>query len=123
MIRFALPLVFFASTTDAQSVKLSADEIAILLTGNTAVGVWEGANYRQYFGDDGKTIFAQEGSRSALGAWRVNPDADAYESIWEGDAEWEDWFVMEYAGDWFWVSKTTPPTPFEIVEGQQLVAE
>jgi hypothetical protein len=30
---------------------------------------------------------------------------------------------MEYAGDWYWVSKTTPPTPFEIVEGQQLVAE
>jgi hypothetical protein len=30
---------------------------------------------------------------------------------------------MEYAGSYFWVSKATPPTMFEVVEGEQLVGE
>lgn len=36
---------------------------------------------------------------------------------------WEGWHAMELAGDFYWVSKATPPTPFKIVEGEQLVAE
>lgn len=114
-------LVASASMATAQSVKLTADEIVTLLTGNTAIGVWEGANYRQYFGQDGSTIYAQEGSRSALGEWRVDRDRDEYQSIWQRDAEWEGWFVMEYLETYYWVSKTTPPTPFEVVDGQALV--
>ena len=121
MIRFALALLLTATPVTAQSVKLQEHEITALLSGNTAVGLWEGAPYRQYFGPDGSTIYAQEGARSALGEWRVQ-DGE-YQSLWPGDAEWEGWFVMEYAGDFFWVSKTTPPTPFAVVEGQQLVAE
>ncbi len=121
MIRFALAFAVCAGAADAQSVKLRSDEIGFLLTGNTAVGVWNGENYRQYFGADGSTIYAQDGSRSALGEWRV--EGEEYQSRWPGDADWEGWFVMEYAGIWFWVSKSTPPTPFEVLEGEQLVAQ
>lgn len=125
--RRALALIFAlgaaASPGQAQSVKLSADEIAILLSGNTAVGRWEGQRYRQYFDPDGSTIFAQDGARSTRGTWRVDPGTDEYQSLWPGDADWEGWFVMEYAGLWFWVSKSTPPTPFEVLPGQQLVSE
>lgn len=121
MIRVARAFCALSSVAQAQSVRLDGDEIGILLTGNTAVGVWDGANYRQFFGDDGVTIYAQKGSRSSRGEWRV--EGDEYQSIWPNDAEWEGWFVMEYGGQWFWVSKTTPPTPFEVLEGQQLVAQ
>jgi len=121
MIRFVLPFVFFAASAQAQSVKLSADEIEILLTGNTAIGVWDAVPYRQYFGADGVTIFAQDGARSARGEWRVDVIADEYQSLWPGDENWEGWYVMEYAGDWYWVSRATPPTPFSVVEGEQLV--
>lgn len=121
MIRLAWTCAFavLANVATAQSVKLSGTEINALLSGNTAVGHWDGVAYRQYFGSDGVTIFARRGVRSARGAWRVQEGE--YQSIWPGDAEWEGWFVMEYAGDWFWVSKTTPPTPFAMVEGEQLV--
>lgn len=105
----------------AQAVKLKSHEIEALLTGNTAVGKWDGVPYRQYFGPEGETIFAQDGARSSLGQWRVDPERDEYQSIWPRDADWEGWYVMEYAGDFFWVSKSTPPTPFKIEEGQQLV--
>ncbi len=105
----------------AQSVKLKANEIEALLSGNTVVGKWDGTTYRQFFDADGTTIFAQDGMRSALGQWRIDPERDEYQSIWPRDAAWEGWYVMEYAGDYFWVSKKTPPTPFAVVEGQQLV--
>ena len=112
-----------ASQAAAQSVKLKAHEIAILLTGNTAVGSWEGVPYRQYFATDGSTIVAQKGAKSTLGEWRIDQERDEYQSIWPGDAEWESWLVMEFSGDFFWVSKTTPPTSFKVLEGEHLDAE
>jgi hypothetical protein len=104
----------------AQSVKLTAAQIDELLTGNTAVGKWQGQKYRQYFSDDGNTIYAQLGARSAVGKWRLDSSIDEYQSIWPSDNEWEGWYVMEYAGAYYWVSKTTPPTPFRIEQGQDL---
>lgn len=121
MIRFALTFAVLASAAEAQSVKLTGAEIDVLLSGNTAVGVWDGIAYRQYFAPDGSTIFAQPNARSTWGQWRI--DGEEYQSIWPGDPDWEGWFVMEYAGEWYWVSKTTPPTPFEVVDGEHLVPE
>lgn len=125
MIRraFLLALLALATPAQAQSVKLQSHEITALLSGNTAVGTWEGTPYRQYFGTDGSTIYAQTEARSTVGQWRVDADLSEYQSIWPRDADWEGWYVMEYAGDFFWVSKRTPPTPFKVLEGQQLVAE
>jgi len=119
----ALALAFHVQPAQAQSVKLQSHEITALLSGNTAVGTWEGTPYRQYFDPDGSTIFAQPEARSSVGKWRVDAERQEYQSIWPSDAAWEGWYVMEYAGDFFWVSKRTPPTPFKVIEGQQLVAE
>lgn len=123
MIRFALTLALSlsAGVVDAQSVKLRGDEIGILLTGNTAVGVWEGTSYRQFFDTDGTTIYAEQGARAARGEWRI--EGEEYQSRWPEETDWEGWFVMEYAGDWYWVSKSTPPTPFKVLQGDQLVAK
>ena len=121
-LTLAIGLCVAATGAAAQSVKLTAAEITQLLQGNTAIGIWAGANYRQFFDADGTTIYAQEGSRSARGEWRIDTDRDEYQSIWARDADWEGWFVMEYLGTYFWVSKSTPPTPFRVVVGQQLVA-
>lgn len=107
----------------AQAVKLSGDDIRALLTGNTAIGRWDGAKYRQYFGADGVTIYAQEGARSTRGQWRVDDALEEYQSIWPRDADWEGWFVMEFGDTFYWVSKSTPPTPFQILNGQHLVPE
>jgi len=123
--RFVLAAVcaLLAAPAAAQAVKLKVHEIEALLSGNTAVGTWEGQPYRQYFGDDGVTLYAQDGVRTARGLWRLDAERDEYQSQWPGDAEWQGWYVMEYAGDFFWVSKSTPPTPFRMVPGAQLVAE
>lgn len=117
----ASAMALLAAPALAQAVKLKPHEIEVLLSGNTAVGVWDGVDYRQYFDPDGSTIFAQEGTRSTRGEWRI--DGEEYQSIWPGDTDWEGWFVMEFAGDFYWVSKSTPPTVFTVLEGEQLVAE
>ena len=125
MIRrvFLMGLLALAAPAQAQSVKLLSHEIDALLSGNTAVGKWEGAAYRQFFDAEGSTIYAQEETRSTVGKWRVDVERNEYQSIWPRDADWEGWYVMEYAGAYYWVSKSTPPTPFKVIEGQQLVAE
>lgn len=120
ILRLALIFTFVAAACHAQAVKLQGYEIKALISGNTAIGHWAGKPYRQYFDPDGTTIYAQEGSRSARGAWRIA--GDEYQSIWPADKDWQGWFVMEYAGDFYWVSKTTPPTPFRMEDGQQLIA-
>lgn len=113
----------FSQSAVAQAVKLNGDEIRALLTGNTAIGRWEGAKYRQWFGDDGSTLYAQQGARTARGEWRVDDASEEYQSIWPGDEDWEGWFVMEFGDTYYWVSRATPPTPFQVVNGQSLVAE
>ena len=50
--------------------------------------------------------------------WQSAEEVGAY-----SDADWAGWYVMEFSGDWYWVSKSTPPTPFEVLEGEQLLAE
>ncbi|MGC1498310.1 MAG: hypothetical protein WA790_21065 [Sulfitobacter sp.] len=114
-------VLILANPAAAQSVKLKAHEIAALLSGNTAVGNWEGTAYRQFFNPDGSTIYAQKGVRSTLGQWRIDAGRDEYQSLWPRDADWEGWYVMEYAGDFYWVSKSTPPTPFKVLDGAQLL--
>lgn len=123
MIRAACSIAFavLAGAAAAQSVKLTGPEISALLTGNTAVGEWDGVRYRQYFGADGATIFAHPNAGSTRGQWRVDAQTDEYQSIWPGEVDWQSWYVMEYAGVWYWVSKTTPPTAFEVLEGAQPV--
>ncbi len=116
-------LALTATALQAQAVKLNGDDIRALLTGRTAIGRWAGSNYRQYFDADGVTIYAQQGARSARGEWRVDDDLQEYQSIWPGDDGWEGWFVMAFGDTYYWVSKSTPPTPFQMRDGQQLVFE
>lgn len=117
---FALLIAFPAS---AQAVKLTGEEIRALLTGNTAVGRWEGESYRRYFGSDGVTISEADDAQTTQSEWRVDDELQEYQSLGSGEAEWEGWFVMEFGDTYYWVSRATPPTPFQVLEGEQLVAE
>ena len=106
----------------AQEKTLTAAEIKQLLTGNTAVGRWVDHNYRQYFGDDGATIYAQENARSALGRWRINSAKNHYESWWER-AGWGAGYAIVVKDDvYYWVSSVggTEPQAFEVLPGSQL---
>ncbi len=102
---------------------LSAAEIIELLSGNTAVGTWIDHEYRQYFNEDGQTIYAQQGQRSSLGRWRVNRERNHYESWWER-SDWGAGFSITVKdGVYYWVSSTgtTEPQAFDLLKGSQLL--
>ena len=123
MLIAALVLLLAAVPGQTEDLKnLTAAEIETLLTGNTAVGQWSGKNYRQFFSDDGSTIYAQEGVRSSLGQWRVNRSKNLYESWWQR-SEWTGYPVATDGKLYYWISHSLPPQSFEILSGQQLVAE
>ena len=124
---YGLLALFLLLTTNsnvlAEDRTLTADEIKALLSGNTAVGRWVDHNYRQYFGADGTTIYAQENTRSSTGRWRVNRKRNHYESWWQ-QSDWGAGFSIELRdGVYYWVSSTgtTAPQSFRVVAVQQLV--
>lgn len=119
----AIVIAACMSLASAQAVKLDGKEIRKLLTGNTAIGRLDGKNYRLYFEDDSKITLEHDGETSTKGEWRVDDEVSEYQSILQGEENWTGLFVMKFGDTFYWVSKATPPTPFQVIEGQQLVAE
>ncbi|MEM7257267.1 MAG: hypothetical protein AAF404_07745 [Pseudomonadota bacterium] len=116
--------IFLAGVSSADEKKLSAAEITNLLSGNTAVGRWIDHHYRQYFGSDGSTIYAQENTRSSVGRWRVNSASNQYESWWERSGWGSGYDIVLKDGEYFWVgSDATEPQSFVMVPGQQLTGK
>ena len=64
----------------ADVIQLTAEQINTLLSGNTITGTWSGTGYKQYFGDDGMTVYIPDGGAADRGRWRTNTEADTYES-------------------------------------------
>lgn len=102
----------------AADAPLSGPEVAQLLTGNTAEGVWNGTPYRSYFDPDGETIYVAKGSDPITGKWRVNPDSGAYESFWD-TVGWTSYPVLRTDDGLVWINDGKA-YPFSIVQGRDL---
>ena len=119
-VLFLVLSVFVSSLANAQSVKLTSNQISKILTGNTASGKWDGKVYKQYFDVDGTTIIIKENDLKKIGKWKINDETEELSSKFSGDVDWQSWYIMEYSDDYYWVSKTTPPTKFNIEIGKNL---
>ena len=119
-VLFVALVLFASSLANAQSVKLTSVQISEILNGNTASGKWGEEVYHQYFNVDGTTIIIEAGNLKKIGKWKINDDSEEFLSRFPGDIDWQSWFIMEYSGDYYWVSKKTPPTKFKIEIGNKL---
>jgi len=108
------------SSASAEEIKLKASEIKELLTGNTALGTWNGTAYRQFFHKDGSTIYATKNNRSSLGQWGVNYTSDTYESLWN-EARWDSYDVLRNGHELHWRDGDLRRYAFQILPGQQLL--
>ena len=104
----------------AEPVVLNAEHVSRLLKGNTAIGKWDGTQYRQYFGDGGMTIYATRQSQSSLGKWRVRKQDKAYESWWQGGG-WSAYAIVRDGEELSWKTGAGVAYPFKVVPGQQLI--
>lgn len=102
----------------AQDNALGAREVSELLSGNTAIGQWEGVQYRSYFGADGTTIYDPQNDEAQIGKWRVNRETGRYESFWDAIG-WTAYAVLRTEDGFAWERKGQT-YPFDVVEGRQL---
>ena len=52
------------------------------------------------------------------GEWRVDDSLEELQTLWVGEEMWTGWFIMEFGSTYYWVSKVTPPTPFQVLKGE-----
>jgi len=123
LIKSLFVLIFSASLATADAVKLDGQVIRSLFAGNTAIGRLDGEKYRQWFGEDGSMLLSKQGSETIAGEWRVDDISQELQIILNGSDRWNGWYIMEFGQTYYWVSKTTPPTPFQILEGKKLTAD
>lgn len=121
LANFIFVIVCSVNFAAAEAVKLTGDEIRELLTGNTAFGRMDGKKYRQWFGENDVAMLAMEGSDITSGGWRIDDIAKELQTNWGSDGQWNGLYVMEFGNTYYWVSKVTPPTPFQVVVGKKLV--
>jgi hypothetical protein len=99
-----LSLLFVASlalvSAQDTEVTMTQEEFTTLLTGNTIVGEWAGAPYRQFFAEDGSTSYLS-GSSKTEGTWRVNETGD-YCSVWPPSSDETCYKVVKVADELIW---------------------
>ena len=113
-----LLLTAFAPPSWSAEQSMTAAEIKTALSGNTIDGTWAGSKYKQYYGENGFTMYLAEGSKPSPGKWRVNADTDDYESWWESTG-WTPYKMTRDGETYYWIGETEKH-PFVILEGKQV---
>jgi hypothetical protein len=104
MTRFLLFLLVstLAFVFAQDEVTMTQEEFTTLLIGNTVVGEWAGVPYRQFFAEDGSTIYLS-GSSKTEGTWRVNEMGD-YCSVWPPSSDEACYKVTRLGDELLWYS-------------------
>ena len=112
-------LALVCLTAQATADPLTGSQIAALISGNTTVGLWHGAPYRQSFRAVGTTIYAQKGSRSSLGHWRIEAGTDKFQTLWPNE-DWTTYGVDRTGATLSWIDTAGTFHPFVIETGENL---
>ncbi|MFO7758472.1 MAG: hypothetical protein R6V26_08340 [Roseovarius sp.] len=103
----------------AKAQQMNASEIEDLLAGNTIKGAWSGEQYRQYFAEDGATVYVADDGEREHGRWRVDRDKQVYESWWPSTG-WIPYAMVDVPdGEYAWLNGDRMET-FEVEEGRRI---
>jgi hypothetical protein len=117
MTKFLLLLFVTASVAFAQEETMTPEEFQNILSGNTMIGEWAGTPYRQYFSENGSTVYLSNGSQSE-GTWRIT-DEGKYCSVWPPSPAEACYTVTRKGEELIWYSGNNR-YPAVLVEGEQL---
>lgn len=115
-----LVLVFVVASTFVwaqEETNMNPEEFRELLSGNTMIGEWATIPYRQYFSENGTTIYLSNGSQSE-GTWHIADDGK-YCSIWPPSPAESCYRVTRKGEEIIWYSGSNR-YPAIVVEGEQL---
>lgn len=119
-----IAVFFVAAITPAYSLAdpspMTQAEFETLIAGNSIVGVWGEAEYRQYFHNSGSTTYVERGGSPSQGYWRID-SGGRYCSTWPPSSH-ESCYDVERDGDeLIWHVPSTELTYSSIVvTGKQL---
>ncbi|MEQ9640292.1 MAG: hypothetical protein RIM84_09735 [Alphaproteobacteria bacterium] len=117
-VSYAAFLTLFTSFAAAQE-RLTAAEIAEALTGNTAIGEYQGTAFRQYFHNDGSTLFRREGQgRPDVGKWRTT-DENEY-CAWWATSGWSCYWMSRVGDKVTWHYQDEVAYPATLVTGARM---
>lgn len=111
-------LLFGITSSGAQERKLEAVEIALLLSGQTALGENRGRDTRQYFDASGQTHYVERGGQIDPGKWRVDVAGNQYCSLWARGG-WACYDVTTDGENYYWVGEGYR-SPFTMTDGRAL---
>ena len=100
------------------TVQLTAEQIETLLAGNTIDGSWSGSGYTQYYGEGTFTVYIPDGGEPDEGKWRIDAEADMYESWWRSTG-WTPYALVATNDGYAWVNGESLE-PFEVIAGKQV---
>ncbi|MEM7746105.1 MAG: hypothetical protein AAF409_20615 [Pseudomonadota bacterium] len=119
IVAVSIALVLCVSAALADPVKLTASEVTGLLSGNTAVGQWDGTPYRQIFETSGRTVYAEKNAPHSQGRWRTNAGTGSYESWWQNSG-WSAYEVWRDGDVHFWRGGGQDRAEFSVEPGLRL---
>lgn len=100
----------------ADERRLSAEEVAAALTGNTARGVEPGPEFLQFFDGNGLTTYITRSAPPDRGRWRID-DQGLYCSQWR-DGGWSCYEMWGEGDRVVWVSPSGTRYPAVMLEGR-----
>ncbi len=103
----------------AAEIKLGADEIETLLSGNTALGEYGGSPTRQYFDAGGRTDYLPKGGNVDRGRWKAEREKDQYCSWWERGG-WSCYDVLKDGETYYWAQGSDYHSPFTMTPGRKM---
>lgn len=119
---FAL-LIFIAASGLARAeepVALSGAEIQTLLTGNTIDGTWNGRAYRQFFNENGTTLYIESGAPVSQGRWKADLEKNLYCSEWGQSGAWSCYEILSQGDAYLWRTPEGKTESFTVLIGNQL---
>lgn len=119
LARLILLLAVFSAFVLAQDkeTNMTPEEFQEILSGNTMIGEWAGTPYRQYFSENGTTIYLSNGSQSE-GTWRIADDGK-YCSVWPPSSAEACYTVTRKGEELIWYSGSNRYLAV-VVKGDQL---
>ncbi len=124
-MRWIITLLFVVMSpllAEAGEKSLTGAEITAALSGNTAIGDQKGMAWRQYFADNGDTLYLAAGSPPSPGKWRIS--GDTYCSLWPPSTSWDCYGMTGEGDNVTWIfDGGGAPWPAKMVPGDQSAGE
>lgn len=101
-------------------VDMSRQEFTDFISGNSLLGIWGSAKYKQHFTPQGQTSYQEARNRPSDGTWRIN-EAGQYCSVWPPSPTEVCYKAQRQGAKLLWYTSEGKVFPADLFEGNILL--